>query len=117
MKPEQRHSVPGLSILPDNDYDAQKLSDLIGDIYDTVLDQALWEDIVERAAQFVGGVGAALFSKNAAYQEGSVQYDFGIDPHYKRLYFEKYIMINAFGDQYRRYRQQVGMLFPMPRGK
>jgi DNA-binding CsgD family transcriptional regulator len=94
MKPEQRHSVPGLSILPDNDYDAQKLSDLIGDIYDTVLDQALWEDIVERAAQFVGGVGAALFSKNAAYQEGSVQYDFGIDPHYKRLYFEKYIMLD-----------------------
>jgi DNA-binding CsgD family transcriptional regulator len=94
MKPEQRHSVPGLSILPDNDYDAQKLSDLIGDIYDTVLDQALWEDIVERAAQFVGGVGAALFSKNAAYQEGIVQYDFGIDPHYKRLYFEKYIMLD-----------------------
>jgi DNA-binding CsgD family transcriptional regulator len=94
MKPEQRHSVPELSILPDNDYDAQKLSDLIGDIYDTVLDQALWEDIVERAAQFVGGVGAALFSKNAAYQEGSVQYDFGIDPHYKRLYFEKYIMLD-----------------------
>ena len=94
MKPEQRHSVPGLSILPDNDYDAQKLSDLIGDIYDTVLDQALWEDIVERAAQFVGGVGAALFSKNAAYQEGSVQYEFGIDPHYKRLYFEKYVMLD-----------------------
>ena len=94
MKPEQRHSVPELSILPDNDYDAQKLSDLIGDIYDTVFDQSLWEDVIERTAQFVGGVGAALFSKNAAYQEGSVQYDFGIDPHYKRLYFEKYIMLD-----------------------
>ena len=94
MKSEQRDIVPELSILPDSDYGSQKLSDLIGDIYDTVLDQSLWEDVIERAAYFVGGVGAALFSKNAAYQEGSVQYDFGIDPHYKRLYFEKYITLD-----------------------
>ena len=62
MKSQQLDIVPELSILPDIDYDSQKLSDLIGDIYDTVLDQSLWEDVIERAAQFVGGVGAALFS-------------------------------------------------------
>jgi len=33
------------------------------------------------------------------------------------IQLEERDMINAFGDQYRRYRQQVGMLFPMPRGK
>ena len=33
------------------------------------------------------------------------------------IQLEERDMINAFGDQYRRYRQQVGMLFPIPRGK
>jgi protein-S-isoprenylcysteine O-methyltransferase Ste14 len=33
------------------------------------------------------------------------------------IQLEERDMINAFGDQYRRYREQVGMLFPMLRGK
>jgi protein-S-isoprenylcysteine O-methyltransferase Ste14 len=33
------------------------------------------------------------------------------------IQLEERDMIHAFGDQYRRYRQQVGMLFPNPRGK
>jgi DNA-binding CsgD family transcriptional regulator/PAS domain-containing protein len=94
MKPAQRQEVSELSILPDNSFDPQKLSDLIGDIYDTVLDQSLWEGVVERAAHFVRGTGAALFSKNVANQEGSVHYQVGIDPYYQRLYFEKYVSLD-----------------------
>jgi DNA-binding CsgD family transcriptional regulator len=71
--------------------DNQKLSDLIGDIYDAALDQSLWLGVIERAAHFVGGVGAALFSKDAAGQLGDVYYDVGVDPHYRQLYFDKYI--------------------------
>jgi DNA-binding CsgD family transcriptional regulator len=89
MKPAQRQAVAELSILRDDSYDPQKLSDLIGDIYDTVLDQSLWQDVIERAAHFVRGTGAALFSRNVANQEGSVQYVIGIDPHYRQLYLEK----------------------------
>ena len=33
------------------------------------------------------------------------------------IQLEERDMIRVFGEQYRRYRQQVGMLFPMPRGK
>jgi protein-S-isoprenylcysteine O-methyltransferase Ste14 len=33
------------------------------------------------------------------------------------IQLEERDMIRAFGDKYRRYRQQVGMLFPFPRGK
>ena len=33
------------------------------------------------------------------------------------IQLEERDMINTFGDQYRRYRQQVAMLLPMPRGK
>ena len=94
MKPAQRRAVSELPILPDNSCDPQKPSDLIGDIYDTVLDQSLWEGVIERAAHFVRGTGAALFTKNVANQDGSVQYVVGIDPHYTQLYFDKYVTLD-----------------------
>lgn len=74
--------------------DHQTLSDLIGDIYDAAFDQSLWPKILERAAQFVGGVGAALFSKDAAAQLGDVYHDVGIDPYYKQLYFDRYVTLD-----------------------
>jgi DNA-binding CsgD family transcriptional regulator len=75
-------------------YDHQTLSDLIGDVYDATLDQLLWPNVLERAALFVGGVGAALFSKDAAAQLGDVHYDVGIDQHYRQLYFDKYVTLD-----------------------
>jgi DNA-binding CsgD family transcriptional regulator len=74
--------------------DDQTLSELIGDIYDAALDQLLWPKVLERAARFVGGVGAALFSKDAAAQLGDVYHDVGIDRHYKQLYFDKYATLD-----------------------
>jgi DNA-binding CsgD family transcriptional regulator len=74
--------------------DDQTLSDLIGDIYDATLDPLLWPNVLERAAQFVGGVGAALFSKDAAAQLGNGHYDVGIDQHHKQLYFDKYVTLD-----------------------
>ena len=75
MKTEQRQAVSELSILPDHSDDPQKLSDLIGAVYDTVLDPSLWVGVLERVAHFVRGTGAALFSKNVANQEGSAHYE------------------------------------------
>jgi DNA-binding CsgD family transcriptional regulator/PAS domain-containing protein len=75
-------------------YDNQTLSDLIGDIYDATLDQLLWPNVLEKAAQFVGGVGAALFSKDAAAQLEDVHYDVGIDQYYRQLYFDKYVTLD-----------------------
>jgi DNA-binding CsgD family transcriptional regulator/PAS domain-containing protein len=89
MKPEMRRQLAAQPSMPEPD--SQTVSDLIGDVYDAALDQSLWPGVIERAAQFVGGVGAALFSKDAAGQFGDVKYDVGIDPHYKQLYFDKYI--------------------------
>jgi DNA-binding CsgD family transcriptional regulator/PAS domain-containing protein len=74
--------------------DDQTLSDLIGDVYDATLDQRLWPNVLKKAAQFVGGVGAALFSKDAAAQLGDVHHDVGIDQHYKHLYFDKYVTLD-----------------------
>jgi DNA-binding CsgD family transcriptional regulator len=73
---------------------AEHLSELIGEIYDAVLDPLLWRDVVGKAGRFVGGSVATIFSKNPAAGSGNVYYESGIDPHYRKLYFDKYIKLD-----------------------
>jgi DNA-binding CsgD family transcriptional regulator len=47
------------------------LSDLIGTIYDTTLDRALWCDVLRKSAEFVGGSASSLYSKNALSKLGN----------------------------------------------
>ena len=76
-------------------YDAETLSQLIGDVYDAALDPSLWEGVLGKARDFVGGFAAALFSKNATEMSGGVYYDDGvISPHYKQSYFDTYIELD-----------------------
>ena len=44
--------------------ETEVLSSLIGTIYDTTLDRALWPEVLKRSAEFVGGAASALYSKN-----------------------------------------------------
>jgi hypothetical protein len=46
------------------------LSDLIGRIYGTALDRALWTDALTKSVEFVGGSAATLFSKNPTARDG-----------------------------------------------
>ena len=94
MEPVQLQAVSELSIMPGISDDPQELSDLIREIYDTVLDRSLWVGVLERTAHFVRGTGAALYFKDVANQEGSVQYVVGIDPYYTQLYLEKYVTLD-----------------------
>ncbi|BCJ89537.1 transcriptional regulator [Terrihabitans soli] len=69
-----------------------ELSDLIGRIYDTALEPDLWPEVLAEAARFLPGYAAALMIKGGADQSGLIHYDDGgIDPHYKQLYFDRYI--------------------------
>ncbi len=70
------------------------LPDVISGAYDAILDPSHWDDTLALAAQFVGGVAASLFSKDAASKTGSVAYSYGIDPHYTQLYFDKYVKLD-----------------------
>lgn len=74
--------------------EAERLSALIGVIYDAALDAGLWPDVLARCAEFIGGPAAALFSKDAASKTGDVAYYAGIEDLYKHLYFEKYIKLD-----------------------
>jgi DNA-binding CsgD family transcriptional regulator len=69
----------------------EELSSLIGDVYAAALDPSLWVAALRRARILVGGSAAALLVKDVAAGGLDVYYDDGgLDPHYKRLYFEEY---------------------------
>jgi DNA-binding CsgD family transcriptional regulator len=67
-------------------HEDEKLAPLIGSIYDAALDAALWTDVLANIADFVDGQAAGLVSKDLASKSGSVHYQFGVEPHYMRLY-------------------------------
>jgi DNA-binding CsgD family transcriptional regulator len=68
--------------------------DFVADIYDAVLDPSLWVGVLEKAARFVGGPAASLFSKDAIGRGGDLSYGFGLDPRYTQLYFDKYMKLD-----------------------
>jgi len=71
---------------------AEKLSELIAEIYDAALDATLWHEVVGKAGRFVGGSAAAIFSKSPTALTGTVYYHSGdMYPSYRQLYFDKYI--------------------------
>src|SRR3954464_7990802 len=57
--------------------DQQRLSDLIGVIYDAAIDPSLWECAIRRAASFVGGTGAALICKDVGAHHAFAPHEFG----------------------------------------
>jgi DNA-binding CsgD family transcriptional regulator len=70
----------------------QRLSQLIGGIYDAALDPSRWRGVLGETTVFVKGAASALFAKDATAKTGTVYYDDdGIDPAYTQLYFDKYI--------------------------
>jgi DNA-binding CsgD family transcriptional regulator/PAS domain-containing protein len=73
---------------------AEQHSELISDIYDAALDSSLWSDVIGRAGRFVGGPAAAIFSKSPTAGNGHVYYESGVDPHYRQLYFDKYVKLD-----------------------
>jgi DNA-binding CsgD family transcriptional regulator/PAS domain-containing protein len=75
-------------------YDNQKLSDLIGVLYDATMDQSLWPDALAAAADFVDGCGAGLFSKDTSSRRGSLHHSIGIEPRYQRSYFDEYVALD-----------------------
>jgi hypothetical protein len=74
--------------------ETERLSALIGDIYDAALNPTSWIDVLERAARFVGGPAASLYYKDAARRADAVAYQFGLDPRYVQLYLEKYAKLD-----------------------
>ena len=73
-------------------HETERLSALIGDIYDAALQPWLWANVLESAARFIGGPAASVFSKDVT-RSVQIFYQYGIDPGYVRLYVDKYIKL------------------------
>ena len=74
--------------------EAALLSELIGLVYDAALDPTLWPRALEQACLFVGGSSGALFWHDAAIEQTTVLHLFNEEPHYTKLYLEKYLALN-----------------------
>jgi DNA-binding NarL/FixJ family response regulator len=72
--------------------DQQFLSELIGGLYDTALDGAMWPGLLQRLADLIGGSAASIYSKSAT--TGDVYHQIGTDPRYEQMYFSKYIRLD-----------------------
>jgi DNA-binding CsgD family transcriptional regulator/PAS domain-containing protein len=94
----------------------EQLSKLIGEIYDAALDPSRWSDVVAKAGRFVGGSAAAIYSKSPTALTGNVYYESGVDPHYRELYFSKYIKLDpsTTGHYFADVEQPIAMADLMP---
>jgi DNA-binding CsgD family transcriptional regulator len=77
----------------------ERLSALIGDIYDAALDPSRWEAVLSKSAEFVQGAGAALWGRSIN-PASNPYYDVGVSPRYKKLYFEEYFRLDPLGVAY-----------------
>jgi DNA-binding CsgD family transcriptional regulator len=65
-------------LAPSDDFsDQQRLSDLIGAVYDAAIEPSLWESALGQVAGFVGGSGAGLFCKDAGVPHASIPHRVG----------------------------------------
>src|SRR5580704_741215 len=78
----------------------ERLSALIGDIYDAALDPSLWIGVLGKSAEFVGGPAASLYYKDATKRSDAVVYQFGLDPQYVQLYFDRYAKLDPTSTGY-----------------
>jgi DNA-binding CsgD family transcriptional regulator len=76
--------------------EAQRVSALIGDIYDAALDPDLWPRVLKKGCEFVGGVASNLYAEDSATRTGNILHTWGVDRHYGRLYYQRYIKYNPF---------------------
>src|SRR5262245_44334299 len=60
-----------------------QLSSLTAEIYDAALDPSRWMRVLDQTAKFVGAFAAGVYVNRKCF-------DFGINPHYAQLYYDKY---------------------------
>lgn len=73
-----------------------ELSSVIADIYDASVEPALWRQALNSICNYVGGRTAALLWHDSAAQQAQVMHIVNDDPHYTKLYFEKYVPMDPF---------------------
>jgi hypothetical protein len=73
---------------------------LIGLIYDAALNPDAWNAVLPRIGAFVGASSGGLFAHDSSRRSGSIYYEFGTDPNFRRLYLEKYMTMDPMFGTY-----------------
>jgi DNA-binding CsgD family transcriptional regulator/PAS domain-containing protein len=115
-RPDEICSAPTFHMIMDQ---TERLSRLIADIYDAAIDPSLWSAVLGETARYIGGSSAALFSKDATTDSGNVYYESGTDPHYRQLYFDKYVKLDPVttGQFFAEIEQPISVADLMPYGE
>lgn len=74
--------------------DPAALSAVIARIYDAALDPRAWPGAIESVCGFVGGDQALIYWHDALKPDVDTLFRFNDDPHYSRLYEERYAALN-----------------------
>lgn len=74
--------------------EAERFSNLIGDVYDATLDAGLWPSVVEGIADYVSASFVNLFSQDATRKAAQAFYTYGMKQEFLESYLRQYIHIN-----------------------
>jgi DNA-binding CsgD family transcriptional regulator len=74
--------------------EVKPFSNLVGEIYDAALDPSRWTGVLEKICAFVPGAAANIFIQDAISKNANAIFGWGNDPHYERIYLDKYAKIN-----------------------
>jgi hypothetical protein len=76
-----------------------EFSALVGHIYDAAVAPAEWPGVLERIRKSLNAQTAALWSYDIFDRTPPWQLEIGYDPHWMKLYTEKYLALNPYMDQ------------------
>ncbi len=74
--------------------EAAALSRVICDIYDAAVDATLWPKAMQSSCEFIGAAQSLMFWHDAVIEAANAMYEYRMDPHFTRLYIEKYVTLN-----------------------
>ena len=74
--------------------DAEQVSNLIGDIYDTTLDAGLWPSVIEGIAKYASASFVNLFSQDATRKAAQAFYSYGLEQAFLDSYLQRYMHLN-----------------------
>jgi DNA-binding CsgD family transcriptional regulator len=77
----------------------EEFSALVGHIYDAAVAPAEWPRVLERIRKSLNAQTAALWSYDIFDRTPPWQLEIGYDPHWMKLYTEKYLALNPYMDQ------------------
>jgi DNA-binding CsgD family transcriptional regulator len=74
--------------------EVERVSRLIGDIYDASLDPELWSAVFEKVGGYVQGSTAFVASQDTVTKTAQFYFNWGTEPRYVQLYLESYCKLN-----------------------